>query len=368
VLEAIEVYLEQGREEALAELRNLPKGEFTAEEFIDDDGLGGEPVVVRARVTISDDAFVIDYSGSGPTCRGPINSPRSVLLSTAKFAYQAVVSPHAAPNHGFFSPLRVIVPEDCVFNPTRPAPVSTYWESASYAGDVVWKALAQAIPGRIPAGHFLSVCGTTVCGIDDESGEWFFSVEPNAGGWGAGRGKDGEHALVCTSDGETYILSVEVAETRYPFLVDQFALNEAEGGHGRWVGGRGLIKDYRIANSTAKITASFGRSRFPPWAMAGGTDGVPNIAEIRRVDGSIDRRGRFSNESLARGDVVRFITGSGGGYGDPHARDAQAVLSNVLDGLLSEDTARAVYGVALRGDPLGVDEAETARLRRGRSA
>jgi len=363
VLEAVEVYVEQGRQEALAELQRLPKGEFTAEEFIDDDGLDGDPVLVKVKVTITEEAFVIDYTGTGKTCRGPINSPLSVLLSTAKFAYQAVVSPHAASNHGFFSPLRVIVPEDCVFNPVRPAPVSTYWESASYAGDVVWKALAEAIPDRIPAGHFLSVCGTTVCGIDDRTDEWFFSVEPNAGGWGAGRGKDGEHGLVCTSDGETYILSVEVAETRYPFLVDQFALNTAEGGHGRWVGGRGLIKDYRITNSAAQVTASFGRSRFPPWALFGGTEGVPNIAEIHRADGSVERRGRFSNERLARGDIVRFITGSGGGYGDPRERAPERVLADVLDGYIGAEVAREVYGVAIERDPLRVDVAKTARLR-----
>jgi len=363
VLDAIEVYLEQGRQEALAELRRLPQGTYVAREYIDDDGLGGEPVLVVAKVTIGDDAFVIDYTGTGGTCRGPINSPLSVLMSTAKFAYQAVVSPHADPNEGFFAPLRVIVPSDCVFNPVRPAPVSTYWESASYAGDVVWKALAEAIPERIPAGHFLSVCGTTVSGIDDGTGEWFLCVEPNAGGWGAGRGKDGEHGLVCTSDGETYILSVEVAETRYPFLVDQFALNTAEGGHGQWVGGRGLIKDYRIVNSSAQVTASFGRSRFPPWGLAAGGAGVPNAAEIRRTDGTVVRRGRFSNEPLACGDVVRFITGSGGGYGDPRRRDPQAVLDDVLDGYLSRVSACDVYGVALDGTPPRVDGSKTAKLR-----
>ncbi len=365
VLESIETYLEQGRQEALAELRRLPNGVYTAEEFIDDDGLGGDPVPVKVKVTIHDDEFVIDYSGTGATCRGPINSPLSVAMSTAKFAYQAVVSPHADPNHGFFSPLRVIIPDDCVFNPVRPAPVSTYWESASYAGDVVWKALAAAIPERIPAGHFLSVCGTTVSGIDDSTGEWFICVEPNAGGWGAGRGKDGEHGLVCTSDGETFILSIEVAETRYPFLVDRFALNVADGGHGQWVGGRGLIKDYRITNGQARVTASFGRSVYPPWALAGGTDGAPNFAEIRRSDGRTERRGRFANVPLERNDVVRFVTGSGGGYGDPRRRDPFAVFEDVLDGYITEEAARDVYGVVLEGDPRRVNEVETAQLRDG---
>ncbi|HHR85760.1 MAG TPA: hydantoinase B/oxoprolinase family protein, partial [Candidatus Acetothermia bacterium] len=364
VLESIEIYLEQGRQEALEELKSLPKGEFTAEEYIDDDGLGGDPVLVKVKVTITDDEFIVDYTGTGKTCRGPINAPLSALISTAKFAYKAVVSPHGSSNEGLFAPLKVIVPEDTVFNPKRPAPISTYWESDSYAGDVIWKALADAIPTRITAGHFLSVCGTTVSGIDDRSGEWFFSVEPNAGGWGAGLGKDGESGLVCSGDGETYVLSIEVAETRYPFVVDQFALNVVDGGHGKWRGGYGLVKDYRITNSGAYVTASFGRNKFPPWGLAGGMGGTPNSVEIRATDGEIERRGRFSKEELHAGDVARFITGMGGGYGDPRERDPQAVFDDVLDGYITEKIAEDVYGVVVLGDPLRIDVAATKALRK----
>jgi N-methylhydantoinase B len=363
VLASIEIYLEQGRQEALEELKHLPKGEFTAEEYIDDDGLGGDPVLVKVKVTITDREFIVDYTGTGKTCRGPINAPLSALLSTAKFAYKAVVSPHGSSNEGLFAPLRVIVPEDTVFNPKRPAPISTYWESDSYAGDVVWKALADAIPERITAGHFLSVCGTTVSGIDDQLGEWFFSVEPNAGGWGAGKGKDGESGLVCSGDGETYVLSIEVAETRYPFIVDQFALNIADGGHGQWRGGYGLVKDYRITNSKAFVTASFGRNKFPPWGLAEGMSGTPNLVEVHTTNGKVEPRGRFSKEELMEGDVVRFITGMGGGYGDPMKRDPQAVLDDVIDGYITVEIAEKVYGVAVVGDPAEIDEVETHRLR-----
>lgn len=363
VLESIEVYLEQGRQEALAQLKSLPKGVFTAEEHIDDDGLGGDPVLVKVKVTITDDEFIVDYTGTGKTARGPINAPLSALMSTAKFAYKAVVSPHGDSNEGLFAPLKVIVPEDTVFNPKRPAPVSTYWESDSYAGDVIWKALADVMPNRITAGHFLSVCGTIVSGIDDKTGEWFFSVEPNAGGWGAGKGKDGESGLVCSGDGETYVLSIEVAETRYPMIVDQFALNIADGGHGQWRGGFGLVKDYRITNSKAFVTASFGRNKFPPWGLAGGMSGTPNLVEVHTSDGKVEQRGRFSNEELSKGDMVRFITGIGGGYGDPKKRDPQAVLGDVINGYITPESAREVYAVALVGNPPTIDEVETRRLR-----
>ncbi len=363
VVEAIEVSLEQGHRLALAELQMLPHGVYEAEELIDDDGLGGDPVPVRVRVTISEREFVVDFTGTGGTCAGPINCPLSVLLSTVKFAYQSVLAPHAAPNEGFFAPLRVIVPEDSVFNPRRPAPVSTYWEADAYAGDVIWRALAGALPSRIPAGHFLSVCGTTVSGRHDGTGEWFFSVEPNAGGWGAAAGKDGESGLVCTADGETYVLSVEVAEARYPILVEQFALHPAGAGHGQWRGGLGIAKDYRILNSSAQITASFGRSRFPPWGFAGGGDGSPNRVEVTYPDGRTETRGRFSNEHAPRGTLVRFITGTGGGYGDPKEREPAKVLDDVADGYITRDEAEKVYDVAFTADGCEIDRERTGQLR-----
>jgi N-methylhydantoinase B len=365
VLDAIDISLEQGRREALTELQALPHGVYEAEEFIDDNGLGGDPVPVRVRVTITDQEFVVDFTGTGGTCAGPINCPLSVLLSTVKFAYQSVLSPHAAPNEGFFAPLRVVVPEDTVFNPRRPAPVSTYWEAAAYAGDVIWRALSAALPSRIPAGHFLSVCGTTVSGQHDATGAWFFSVEPNAGGWGAALGKDGESGLVCTADGETYVLSAEVAEAKYPFLVERFALHEAGEGHGQWRGGLGIVKDYRILNSSARITASFGRSRFPPWGLAGGQEGSPNRVEVTYPDGRMETRGRFSNELAPAGTLVRFITGTGGGYGEPKDRDAERVLDDVANGYVTRQDAEAVYGVALTTKPLSIDWARTKRLRGG---
>jgi N-methylhydantoinase B len=220
------------------------------------------------------------------------------------------------------------------------------------------------MPDRITAGHFLSVCGTIVSGIDDDAGEWFISVEPNAGGWGAGVGKDGENGLVCSGDGETYVLSVEVAETRYPLVVDQFALNITDGGHGQWRGGFGLVKDYRITNSKAFVTASFGRNKFPPWGLAGAMDGSANLVEVRTTDGKVERRGRFSNRELGKGDVVRFITGVGGGYGDPMKRDPQAVLNDVIDGYITQEIAERVYGVVMAGNPLEIDVRATERLRK----
>src|SRR5437899_4404173 len=120
----------------------------------------------------------------------------------------------------------------------------------AFVTDLVWKALAPRIPDRLSAGHFLSVCATIVGGVDDRTREPFAIVEPQAGGWGGASGKDGESGLVCSGDGETYIMSNEVIEVRHPILVEQYSLNTEDGcGKGEFRGGFGLVKDYRINNS-----------------------------------------------------------------------------------------------------------------------
>src|SRR5439155_663494 len=132
--------------------KGLPKGTFEAEDYIDDDGITEDPLYVKAKVTISDDAFVVDFTGSAPQGKGSINSPLPGTVSGVRETYMAVMDPHALANAGFFRPIRVIAPEGSVFHAVRPAPTSTYWESMSYSVDLVWKALAPHVPDRLSSG------------------------------------------------------------------------------------------------------------------------------------------------------------------------------------------------------------------------
>src|SRR5690606_30813533 len=117
-------------------------------------------------------------------------------------------------------PLEVISDEGTIFSATRPAPTSIYWESDSFGGELVWKALAPHMPERLGAGHFLSVCSVTISGTDPDTGEDFLLVEPSVGGWGAAKGQDGQRGQFCIGDGETYNVPVEVAETKYGVMVE----------------------------------------------------------------------------------------------------------------------------------------------------
>ena len=283
MLGSIEALMDYGERMTLLELEKIPPGEYEAEDMIDDDGIGNGPFPVRVTITISPTEVVCDFTGTHAQVPGPVNCTETGLHSGVRTMLKAITGPQIPVNEGCFRPLRIVCPPGTIFSAQRPAPVSTYWETMNYVTDLIWKARAP-VPDRLTAGHFLSVCGVVVAGLDPDTGDLFLLVEPQAGGWGAGLRKDGESGLMCVGDGETYLIPIEVAETRYGIVVDQFALDPTEGG-GRHRGGRGCIRDYRAAVDGLTVTATFGRHKFVPWGIDGGRDGSRNAVHILYEDG-----------------------------------------------------------------------------------
>ncbi len=361
---AMDAVIKDGEKLALLKLKALPKGEFTAEDYIDDDGITDKEVYVKVKVKITGKEFIADFTGSDKQVTGPINSPFPATVSAVRETYMAITDPHAEPNGGFFKPLKVIAPEGSIFNPKPPVPTSTYWESMSYATDLVWKALAPHVPDKLTAGHFLSILATILGGIDDRTGEPFAIVEPQPGGWGAGEGMDGESGLVACGDGETYIASNEVYERRTPILVERFELNTQDGtGHGKYRGGFGVIKDYRILTSKASLTISIGRSKFPPWGVNGGRNGTPNYAVLYLRGQEPKKVRRIAAQEMKKGDLVSLRSGGGGGWGDPLDRDPEKVAWDVKNEYITIETAKNVYGVVVDPETFKVDYEATKKLR-----
>ena len=360
VLYSIESLMDYGEEKTRQQLQKIPNGIYEASDYIDDDGIGNGPFEMRVKVTVTDEKFICDFTGSHAMVPGPINAGRTGLESAVRVIFKALTDPSIPANDGCFRPLEVICPEGTIITAQRPAPVSTYWETMIFASDLVWQALAPVVPDRLTMGHFLSVCGTIVSGIHPDTGELFILVEPQAGGWGAGSDRDGENALVCIGDGETYVIPVEVCETRYGVLVDQFSLNIAEGGAGRFRGGRGLVRDYRITGDEAYVTGTFGRFKYLPWGMKGGAQGSRNYMEMIHADGTSQVFGKTAQYKLKRGEVARLVTGTGGGYGDPYQRPEEEVQRDVRDGYVVPAMAEKEYGLV-------VDQrTNTVRSMRGR--
>jgi N-methylhydantoinase B len=336
---------EKASELTRRELAQLPAGTYEAEDFIDADANGG-PYRIRAKVRVSEDAFVCDFTGTHAQLDLPMNCTRTALNSAVQMIFKALTGPTLPLNEGCFDRLEVICPDRTVFTAERPAPVSTYWEVLVLISDLVWKALAEAVPDRTTAGHFLSLCCDLIAGPHPDTGELFILFEPNAGGWGAGRGKDGERALVSIGDGETYMIPIEVAEQKYGVVIEQYRLNTTGGGAGQWRGGEGIVKDFRITAETVTVTGIVGRHEFPAWGAAGGESGSRNEFHFIFADGRPPEvTGMVSGVTLHRGDVVRVVTGSGGGWGDPLQRDPEAVASDVRNGFVTVADAESVYGV-----------------------
>jgi len=349
---AMRTVLDRSERLAREALTRIPHGVFTAEDITDGDGLGNGPFGVRVRVEISENGVTCDFTGSSPQVPGPINCTMSGLVSGVRTVFKAITDPAEPATDGWFRPLEIICPPGTIFTAERPAPVAAYFEATEMASDLVWHALAPAFPDRLPAGTFVSVCSTSLALTHPDTGEPTLLVEPQPGGWGAGRDTDGQHGLVSVGDGETYVIPVEVAEQRYGVRVERFGFDVVLGaGAGRRRGGRGLVREYRICCDEGLLTVAWGRHLSPPWGAEGGHDGSPNYVEVLRDGEALGPRfGKVSRMPVRRDDVVRLVTGSGGGYGDPRDREAELVATDLRDELITPEEAVSVYGQQLPGE------------------
>jgi N-methylhydantoinase B len=364
---AIDIHLARGRKRGQETLAHLPRGEFEIEDLLENNGVDGAPIPVRAKITISDDGLLVDLSGNPPPVETSVNGTVVGVTAQCRTIFKLIGDPHSPPNEGEFERVFCKAPPGTIFTAPKPAAVSIHWEYKSILTDMVLQVLAAHIPERIPAGHQLSTCASIVGGKNAD-GEYWLLVEPSLGGWGAAIDEDGQSGQHPMGNGETYNTPVEVIETRYPIRVERFGFDvEHPAGAGRFRGGFGVVKEYRVlAPEGATVTATFGRHHRPPWGMAGGQAGSPNRIEIiRRGQNEIAlATGTLAEFVLAEGDRVRFVTATGGGWGDPYERDPERVAGDVKNGFVTIDAARGIYGVVIDKASHRVDNEATARARK----
>jgi N-methylhydantoinase B len=367
-LAAISEILDQGEKLARAAVKRIPNGTYRAEALLDGDGNDDAPldekVWVRIAITVEDEEVTMDFTGTDPQCRGPMNVPEPSTVSSARYGFKIITTPDLPSNEGFFRPLRVIIPEGSLLKPKFPAACAMWPVPTTTIPDLILKALSTAIPERVRAGHFGDSMANFIYGTDPRTGRYYVCAEGDAGGYGGKPYEDGEHAFFSMDLGDTYNVPVEVAEVRYPWMVKRFELRRDSGGAGKYRGGLGVIRDYQIIGHDAGLTVTTDRVKFtPPWGLFGGKPGKPNITVVNRNDGSREQWRKISNLHLGEGEVVSFMTGGGGGYGPPLERDPENVLNDVLDGYISLSCAKEEYGVVISEDSMTLDPAATARLR-----
>ena len=354
--------IDNGERMAREAIRCIPNGVYEAEDFIDGDGITDVQIPIRVKIIVDDETLSADFTGCAPQRPGPINCSYGALVSACKTVFKAISNPQAPSNEGWFRPYQITIPYGTVFSAVRPAPTGWYYESSAHATELVWKALAPVLSDRLTAGSYLSLCVTYIGGIYDETGDVWVNPEPHNGGWGAGRGIDGQNGLIATTDGDTFNYPIELLEEKFPLMVERYEINRRDGGGaGEWRGGLGLIREYRVLGANTFLHASMGRNIVKPWGLAGGSPGSNNYVEVVR-NGQLMTCARVSNYPLQQGDIVRVLTGTGGGYGDPRQRSPGRVAEDVQCDYISQNDAQCIYGVVLRKD-FSVDHAATRALR-----
>jgi N-methylhydantoinase B len=300
-----------------AELRTMPAGEFSAEDWLDGDGVTDEArkIAVRLRLDPEAGAMHADFAGSSPQVAGSVNAVRAITLSACYYVLRCLLAEDAPATAGILRPLTLETPAKSIVDAVPPAAVAGgNVETSQRIVDVLLRALAKAIPDRVPAASAGTMSNLTIGGVDPRTGEAFTYYETAAGGMGARRGFDGISG-VQTHMTNSLNTPIEALEYAYPFRVRRYGYRYGSGGAGEFRGGDGLVREIELLTD-AQMTLLAERRKFRPWGLQGGEDGAAGAAWIAKAGGDEQKElpGKCS-ERIARGDVLRIETPGGGGWG-----------------------------------------------------
>jgi N-methylhydantoinase B len=298
-----------------AAIREIPDGVYEAEDALDDDGVGDEPCVLRVRVRVKGSRARIDFTGSAPQVAGPVNAVEAITVSAVAYVFRCLLGADEVPaSAGLMEPIEVVAPRGTIVNALAPAPVAGgNVETSQRIVDVLFKALAQALPERIPAASQGTMNNLTIGGIDEGTGREFAYYETIAGGMGARPAQAGLSA-VHTHMTNSLNTPVEALEYAYPLRVRAYAIRENSGGHGKHEGGCGVVREIETLVD-ARMALLADRRQRAPYGLAGGTEGRAGRDSIIGGDGRTRRIKSKGSCELKAGDRIRIETPGGGGHG-----------------------------------------------------
>ena len=338
-----------------AALLDLPDGEGTFEDFCDGDGIAdnecGEDARIRIRLAVkkTGDRLIVDFAGTDRQVKGPMNAPLSVTASGVFCGLKTAIDPNnlIPPNSGCWRTIEVRARKGCVLNAEFPAPVVYANHEISHrVADMVMGALACFMPGQVMACSQGTSAILTLGGVDPRSGRHYVSYETVKGGYGARPNKDG---INCIASGisNTMNTPVEIMEMEFPVRIERYAVNPDSGGAGRYRGGCGAIRVWRLvpgADATGALCME--RMTSPPFGLLGGQAGAAAVVKLTTPDGVtrvLPGKGAFAAPA---GSLIEMITPGSGGFGPAAERDPAAIGRDLLDGYVSAAAAERDYGIA----------------------
>jgi N-methylhydantoinase B len=348
-----------------AALAMIPEGKYSFEDVIEGDGISDQRYTIRLTLEAKGDSVRADFTASDDAARGPLNCRWPSVAACVYYVMKAVLDPELPPNAGAYRPVEVEVREGSLLSAVYPNAVcNANIITTQRIVDVLLGALAQVVPERVQAACSGTMNLLNIGGIDPRSGVYYNYIETYAGGQGAMWDLDGMDAIQNHMT-NTRNAPVEAIEAAYPLLVESYGLLPDSEGPGEHRGGMGLQRSLRVVESEVMLTLSSDRAAVAPWGLFGGHSATPSSCVVRAPGGGVKRLPSKVTTTVEPDHVLVTHTPGGGGWGDPRARDPEAVRSDVEEGLVSLARARRVYGVALDPDTLAVDREHTRRLRGG---
>jgi N-methylhydantoinase B len=306
--------LQYSEELMRAFLLRVPSGIYRAEDFLDNDGISDKPVKIAVRVTVEQKQVIVDFTGSDAQVEGSINAVEAITYSACFYVFRCLLADDVPATAGLMRPVQVIAPEGTVVNARPPAAVAGgNVETSQRMVDVLLRALAQAIPDKIPAAASGTMNNLTIGGIDPRTSRPFAYYETIAGGMGARPDKSGVSG-VHTHMTNSLNTPAEALEYAYPLRVRRYSLRPGSGGGGEHRGGDGIIREIEVLTD-CEVTLLADRRARGPWGLAGGSAGAPGKASVIRHGGPIEEMpGKFSTR-LRKGERIRIESPGGGGWG-----------------------------------------------------
>jgi N-methylhydantoinase B len=346
---ALERILDQAEAASRAAIRDMPDGEFVTETWLDNDGDNDTQIPVKVRIVVKGDELTVDYTGLAEQAPGCINSGYfGGGVTTARVAFKYLVMPREPANEGIFRPLKLVLPEGKILSADPSAPMGNYSMPFPTVIDAVIKALEQAMPERVTGGHFGTHSGFRLYGRTSE-GRFFNGHDSGHGGWGASAHGDGAGPFRTMAHGDTRLIPIELQESLLPFRVESFTLRADSAGAGKFRGGLGFRKRYRIL-SDCLLQTNLDRTKFPPWGVCGGKPAMAGCVTVQKPDGKEETMCKAKGYPLEAGTIAVLETGGGGGYGPPGERALDAIQRDLDRGYITREGALRDYGVAVSSE------------------
>lgn len=294
-------------------ISDLPNGKFSFADYLDNNGVTDEEIIIKVTITIEDDAAQVDFTGSAPQQEGSVNAVYAITLSAVNYVFRSLIGLDVPNNSGCLIPIQIIAPTGTIVNAVHPAPVAGgNVETSQRIVDVLLGALAQACPERIPAASQGTMNNVSIGGWDPYRNRFFTYYETIGGGTGASRFSDGMSAIHSHMT-NTLNTPIEALEYTYPLQVIRYCIRENSGGKGAHIGGDGIIREVKLL-ANAQVTILSERRATSPYGLAGGEPG--QIGENKLIHDSeeitLPGKGSFY---CSKGDILSISTPGGGGYG-----------------------------------------------------